>query len=65
MAALSPQLLEILVCPVSECRGTLELRGATGGERLACGKCGRLYRIEESWPVLIPDEAELPPAAPA
>lgn len=61
MAELSPRLLEILVCPVNECRGKLEQRGP----RLVCGRCGRAYRIEQAWPVLIPDEAEPPAAASA
>ena len=56
MAAISAELLEILVCPVPECRAKLELRG----EHLACTACGRRYRIEERWPVLIPEEAESP-----
>lgn len=81
ITALSPQLLEILVCPVSACRGRLELRpaGAASGSpsdaggassresggRLACVRCGRVYRIEESWPVLIPEEADPSSAASA
>jgi uncharacterized protein YbaR (Trm112 family) len=32
------------------------------GDRLVCERCGLRYRIEESWPVLIPEEAEPPPA---
>lgn len=50
------ELLAILACPVPECRGRLELRD----ERLVCVGCGRRYRIEDRWPVLIPEEAELP-----
>ncbi len=53
---LSPELLKILACPVPDCHGRLELRG----ERLVCVRCGLRYRIEERWPVLIPDEAEPP-----
>ena len=56
MPALSPELLAILVCPVAECHGGLELRD----DRLVCRRCGLRYRIEEHWPVLIPDEAEPP-----
>lgn len=51
-----PEVLEILVCPVPECRSKLELRDT----KLVCLGCGRAYRIEENWPVLIPEEAELP-----
>ena len=54
MAQIEPELLEILACPVPECRAKLELRG----ECLACTGCGRRYRIEDRWPVLIPEEAE-------
>lgn len=53
---LRPELLDILVCPVPECRGTLVLRERT----LRCSRCGRGYPIEQSWPVLIPEQA-LPP----
>jgi uncharacterized protein YbaR (Trm112 family) len=52
--AISPELLEILACPVSECRAKLEQKD----DRLVCTKCGLRYPIEEGWPVLIPEEAE-------
>src|SRR5688572_32431219 len=54
MAAILPQVLEILVCPAPECRSKLTLEA----DRLACRGCGRRYRIEQNWPVLIPEEAE-------
>jgi uncharacterized protein YbaR (Trm112 family) len=53
------ELLELLACPVSECRGRLR----QGPRGLVCLGCGRCYPIEESWPVLIPEEAILPAAA--
>lgn len=53
---LRPELLEILACPVPECRGTLE----PCDQALRCTRCGRRYPIEQSWPVLIPEKA-LPP----
>jgi len=56
MAVLDAGLLRILVCPVPSCRGKLEQRD----RRLVCVACGRRYRLEERWPVLIPEEAELP-----
>jgi len=56
MPSIDAELLKILVCPVPECRATLELRD----DRLVCTACGRRYRIEERWPVLIPEEAEPP-----
>lgn len=57
MGALAPELLELLVCPAPTCRGPLRQEG----DRLVCGRCGLRYRVEESWPVLIPEEAEPPP----
>jgi uncharacterized protein YbaR (Trm112 family) len=59
MSAINAELLEILACPVPECRAKLELRD----DRLVCTVCGRRYRIEERWPVLIPEEAEPPEKA--
>ncbi|MBW7904737.1 MAG: Trm112 family protein [Phycisphaerae bacterium] len=57
--AIAPELLELLACPAPECRGRL----AVADERLVCARCGRRYRVEMSWPVLIPEEAEAPPSA--
>jgi uncharacterized protein YbaR (Trm112 family) len=54
--ALRPEILAILACPVPTCHGRLEQRG----DHLRCARCGLRYRIEERWPVLIPEEA-LPP----
>lgn len=59
MANLHPGLLALLACPVAECHGSLTLTEAA----LVCGRCGRSYRIEQSWPVLIPDEATPPAGA--
>ena len=56
MAVLNPELLAILACPVPECRGELRLED----NRLICERCGLRYKIEEQWPVLIPEEAERP-----
>lgn len=53
---LEPDLLELLVCPVPDCHAKLEQRAGC----LVCTRCGLRYRIEERWPVLIPEEA-LPP----
>ncbi|MFQ5806524.1 MAG: Trm112 family protein [Phycisphaerae bacterium] len=61
MPSINAQLLRILVCPVPECRAKLELRD----DCLVCSACGRRYRIEERWPVLIPEEAEPPEEADA
>jgi uncharacterized protein YbaR (Trm112 family) len=56
MPSIDLELLELLACPVPECRARLELRD----DRLVCTGCGRRYPIEDRWPVLIPEEAELP-----
>ncbi len=56
MALVSPELLAILACPVTDCHGPLEERG----DKLVCTRCGLQYRIDERWPVLIPDEAQPP-----
>jgi uncharacterized protein YbaR (Trm112 family) len=56
MSSISAELLKILACPVPECRAGLELHD----DRLVCTGCGRRYPIEDRWPVLIPEEAELP-----
>ncbi len=56
MSVLSEDLLRMLACPVPECRAPLEQRDG----RLVCQGCGRRYRIEQRWPVLIPEEAEPP-----
>jgi len=49
------ELLQILACPA--CHAALEQRG----ERLCCVGCDRRYPIEDGIPVLLLDEAELPP----
>lgn len=51
-----PEVLELLICPATDCRHKLALEGGA----LKCGGCGRRYRIEGTWPVLIPEEAEQP-----
>ena len=53
---LDPSLLEILACP--KCKVQVELED----ERLVCTECGRRYRIEDGIPIMLIDEAELPPA---
>jgi hypothetical protein len=56
MARIVPEALGLLACPRPECRGALTLCG----ERLVCARCGLRYRIEQDWPVLLPEEAEAP-----
>jgi uncharacterized protein YbaR (Trm112 family) len=61
MASIDLGLLEMLACPVPECRAALRPAEAV----LVCTGCGLRYRIEQSWPVLIPEEAEPPGGADA
>jgi len=57
--ALSPELLEILVCPV--CKVTVRL---TGDERgLKCEKCNRVYPVKDDIPVMLVEEAKIEPGA--
>jgi LSD1 subclass zinc finger protein len=50
----SPDLLEILVCPV--CRKPLALRGE---ESLKCNECKRVYPIRNGIPILLEHEATI------
>jgi uncharacterized protein YbaR (Trm112 family) len=52
--SLSPDLLEILVCP--KCKGDLEYKPEPD-ERLICHACRLVYRVEEGIPVMLIDEA--------
>ena len=51
--ALSPELLEILVCP--QCRGELRLEADESG--LVCETCRLLYEIRDDIPVMLVEEA--------
>ncbi|HJR40483.1 MAG TPA: Trm112 family protein [Gemmatimonadaceae bacterium] len=51
--SLSPQLLEILVCP--KCKGELEYR--EGEQALLCHACRLRYAIREDIPIMLIDEA--------
>ena len=52
---IDPKLLEILACPACKTEVRLE------GERLVCVQCGRRYPIRDDIPVMLVEEAELPP----
>jgi uncharacterized protein len=52
---LSPELLEILVCPV--CKEALELK--PDGSGLKCIKCHRVYPIRDEIPVMLVDQARI------
>ena len=55
--SLSPDLLEILVCP--KCKGPLEHRSAPPPpETLACHACRLVYAVEDDIPIMLIDEAK-------
>ncbi len=55
----SQDLLAIMQCPA--CAGELSERDVSPA--LVCSECGRAYPIRDGIPVMLVDEAELPPAA--
>jgi len=53
---ISSELLEILRCPMDPSqRLTLQ------GDRLICQHCALTFKIKDGFPVLVAEEAELPP----
>jgi uncharacterized protein YbaR (Trm112 family) len=55
--AISPELLEILVCPA--CKAPVSLTPDNQG--LKCQQCRRVYPIRDDIPVMIIDEAKIEP----
>ncbi|MCI0464857.1 MAG: hypothetical protein L0Z62_48670 [Gemmataceae bacterium] len=53
----SPELLAILRCPMDPSRTRLRLEGA----HLLCERCALKFPIKDGFPVLVVEEAELPP----
>jgi uncharacterized protein len=51
---ISPDLLEILVCPLG--KSALEL----DGDRLICKRCGPVFAIKDGIPIMLIEEAQLP-----
>ena len=51
--SLSPQLLEILVCP--RCKGPLEYREREAS--LVCHRCSLRFAVRDDIPVMLVDEA--------
>lgn len=49
------QVLDILVCPVPECRKPLTL--AVDENSLQCTGCGRIYPVHDGIPVLLVEKA--------
>lgn len=54
---ISQDLLAILRCPLSPSKNRLVL----DGERLVCERCHLRFHIRDGFPVLVAEEAELPP----
>ena len=52
---ISPDLLEILVCPV--CKKPLVQK--EDGSSLKCGECRRVYPVRDDIPILLVDEASV------
>jgi uncharacterized protein YbaR (Trm112 family) len=52
--AVSPELLEILVCP--KCKGEIQLNENKDG--LVCEACRLVYEIKEDIPIMLIDEAK-------
>jgi uncharacterized protein YbaR (Trm112 family) len=52
------KMLDILVCPVRECRKTLVL--AVDESSLRCTGCGRVYPVRDGIPILLADQAQPP-----
>jgi uncharacterized protein YbaR (Trm112 family) len=57
MSLIDPLLAEILVCPVDQG----DLTEDEPASRLVCQVCGRRYPVEDGIPVMLVEEAELPP----
>jgi uncharacterized protein YbaR (Trm112 family) len=57
----SQDLLDILRCPLDPSRTRVTLEG----DRLVCQRCGVRYPIKDGFPVMVIEEAELPPGCPA
>ncbi len=53
--AISPELLEILVCPLD--KEALELKPDQSG--LKCTKCHRVYPIKDDIPIMLIEEATI------
>jgi uncharacterized protein YbaR (Trm112 family) len=55
---ISSDLLEILRCPMDPGRNA---RLALEGDHLVCERCRLIFKIKDGLPILIVEEAELPP----
>jgi uncharacterized protein YbaR (Trm112 family) len=53
----SPELLEILVCPV--CKGQVLLK--PDGSGVKCVNCKRVYPVRDDIPIMLKDQAKIEP----
>jgi hypothetical protein len=53
--SISPEWLEILVCPLGKSKLDLD------GDRLICRRCGPVFAIKDGIPIMLIEEAQLPP----
>jgi uncharacterized protein YbaR (Trm112 family) len=54
---ISPDLLEILRCPLSPTSARLRLEQ----DSLVCDRCALRFAIKDGFPILVVEEAQLPP----
>jgi uncharacterized protein YbaR (Trm112 family) len=54
---ISQDLLDILRCPLDPSNARLSLHN----EHLECGRCALRFKIKDGFPILVVEEAELPP----
>ncbi len=54
---INQELLDILRCPMDPSRTRLALEG----DRLVCERCRLSFKIKDGFPVLVVEEADLPP----
>ena len=54
---ISPELLEILRCPLNPSRTRLVQRE----DKLICERCALCFPIKDGFPILVAEEAQLPP----
>ena len=55
---ISPDLLDILVCP--ECKKSVAL--SADGTSLKCPQCRRVYPVQDDIPIMLIDAAKINPA---
>ncbi len=56
--AVAPELIELLICPA--CHGEIEYKDRRN--LIICTACGRQYPVRDNIPVMLVEEATIPPA---